>query len=196
MDPNWFDKMRHNIEASHADFEKFLRDLRCEVNIRIAEATLAEIEVDEQIAQYQELLQDIQHVAGVEFVEGLAAKVGCWRVEEGEVGIEVLYQPQEGAGIARPTPSTLTAFNQPQCVVLFSRRMVIDDLTSIRLSAMTAWTSRIPHTAPGPVRHQSHRPSRPPYARRSVARSTLFRLGPLSGRVCSRPRTLPRRLRQ
>ncbi|EJF60852.1 hypothetical protein DICSQDRAFT_170714 [Dichomitus squalens LYAD-421 SS1] len=112
-DPKWYDRMQGNVESSYQDFEKLLVDMRREVNARLSHVTLAEFEVDEQLELYQELLQDIQKIAGTEFVEGLAAKIGCWQVEEGEVGIEVNYRPQDGDTVSRPPPSNLAAFNAP-----------------------------------------------------------------------------------
>ncbi|KAI1789879.1 hypothetical protein LXA43DRAFT_1095960 [Ganoderma leucocontextum] len=93
--PQWFDRMFGCVMRGHTDMRKLLNDLRQELTHLLAEMTLAEIEADESLAMYQELLQDIQRVAGTKFARAVTDVSGCWHLEESSQGVEVQYDPEK-----------------------------------------------------------------------------------------------------
>ena len=73
-----------------------LKKLRRELSDLLAEVTLADIEADENLALYQNMLQDIHTMAGTEFARTLTDPIGCWHLEKTSKGIQVQYDPEKG----------------------------------------------------------------------------------------------------
>ena len=95
-DPEWFENLFSSVMGGHTAMLDLLKKLRRELSDLLAEVTLADIEADENLALYQNMLQDIHSMAGTEFARALTDTIGCWHLEKTSKGIQVQYDPEKG----------------------------------------------------------------------------------------------------
>ena len=101
------------VMLGHTSTQTLLDGFRKDLKNVLGEMTLAEIDADESLAMYQEVLQDIQKVAGTKLVQKIADVSGCWHVEETSEGIEVQYDPEKGEHVRKVNRSA-SRRNVPQ----------------------------------------------------------------------------------